>query len=250
MCFHSLWADIFTNCFVAWAFWPISTWITLFKHISSIHVNMITVCECVCVVPCLRFLCSTEKNCVYFSSSSSSCYLTSSGPLTNRPNGEKIEHFIGTPVRTPPGFMANRQCLLLSWERQNKERVAGRGRWGEEKQGKEQRDPNLHVLIGQLKLTGIISGKLCWSYYTVHILNTFAGQTSATGDVCWIYYVNCSRPLETNCTFLLVCKRQSQRSKHNFCRFDWSTMAGNKVLSESLVMHFFACLHLWCWKSQ
>lgn len=66
MCFHSLWADIFTNCFVAWAFWPISTWITHFVHISSIHVNMITVCECVCVVPCLR-LCAALKKIVYTS---------------------------------------------------------------------------------------------------------------------------------------------------------------------------------------
>lgn len=32
-------------------------------------------------------------------------------PMTNPPNWEKIERFIGTPVRTPPGFMADRQCL-------------------------------------------------------------------------------------------------------------------------------------------
>lgn len=47
------------------------------------------------------------------------CYLTSSGPLTNPPNREKIEHFIGTPVRTLPGFMASRQCLSLNQERQS-----------------------------------------------------------------------------------------------------------------------------------
>lgn len=55
---------------------------------------------------------------------------------------------------------------------------------GEESRVKEQSDPILHLHIELLKLTGNISGKGSFSYYTVNILNTFVGKTSATGDVC------------------------------------------------------------------
>lgn len=41
--------------------------------------------------------------------------------------------------------------------------------------------------------------------------------------------------------FLLVCKRQSQWNKQNFGCSDWSTTDGDKVLTESWVMLFFAC---------
>lgn len=117
---------------------------------------------------------------------------------------------------------------------------------GEESRVKEQSDPILHLHIELLKLTGNISGKGSLSYYTVNILNTFAGKTSATGDVCWIYYVNSSRSLETNCTFLLFGKRQSQWNKHNFCCFDWSTTYGDKVLTENWVMLFLHIISI-CW---
>lgn len=48
----------------------------------------------------------------------------------------------------------------------------------------------------------------------VNILNTFTGQTSATGDVCRVYYVSCSRLFETNCTFLQ--KGKSLQNKNGF----------------------------------
>lgn len=47
------------------------------------------------------------------------------GPRRTHQNGEKIERFIGTPVRTPSGFMANRQCLSFSREKQSKKGLGG-----------------------------------------------------------------------------------------------------------------------------
>lgn len=54
------------------------------------------------------------------------------GPPTNPPNREKMERFIGTAVRTPPGFMASRQRLSLSPEK------AGIEEEGETGKGTEQ----------------------------------------------------------------------------------------------------------------
>lgn len=125
--------------------------------------------------------------------------------------------------------------------------MGGRGGWvGEEKQGEGTERSYLHLHIEPLKLTGTISGKGSFNYYTVNILNTFTGQTSATGDVCWIYYVNCSRSLETNCTFLLVCKRQSQWNAHHFCCSHWSTTDSDKVITElshAFLLHVISI----CW---
>lgn len=78
------------------------------------------------------------------------CYLTSFRPLTNSPNREKMERFIGTPVRAPPGFMANRQCLSL-----NRERQKGKRGWGDADKynAEEQSDPKPHLHTELLKLT-------------------------------------------------------------------------------------------------
>lgn len=76
------------------------------------------------------------------------CYLTSSGPLTNPPNREKIEHFIGTPARAPSGFMTNRQRLSLSRERKSKKKekgVAGGLLEKTENRVKEQKEPEHEV---------------------------------------------------------------------------------------------------------
>lgn len=92
----------------------------------------------------------------------------------------------------------------------------------------------MHLHTEPLKLTGTISGKELLVYYTVNILNTFTEQTSATGDVCWIYCVNCwkLKLLKSNCTFLRVCYRLNQQNKHDFCSFDWSKTDGKNVLTE------------------
>ena len=77
-------------------------------------------------------------------------YLTSFSPLTHSPNREKMERFIGTPVRLPPGFMANRQCLSLNRERQKGKK--GRGDVDQHK-AEEQSGPKLHLHTELLKLT-------------------------------------------------------------------------------------------------
>lgn len=75
------------------------------------------------------------------------------GPPTNPPNREKIERFIGTPVRTPPGFMTNRQCLSLSRERQSTNGWKGEAEREKKNRVKEQSDPNLRFPIEPLKGT-------------------------------------------------------------------------------------------------
>lgn len=59
--FHSSEADIFTNCLAVWAFWPLNTWITHFRRIWSIHVDIPAVCLWVC--PCAPvFACSRRTD--------------------------------------------------------------------------------------------------------------------------------------------------------------------------------------------
>lgn len=135
--------------------------------------------------------------------------------------------------------MANRRRLSLSWERQSRKQ---RGR-------KRKRD-RMHT--EPLKLTGTCSGEESLVYYAVNILNTFTEQTSATGDVCWIYYVNCwkLKLLKSNCTFLRVRYRLKQRNKHGFCCFDGSTRTNEKnVLTEGSHAPFYIIwLYLNTWK--
>lgn len=66
-----------------------------------------------------------------------------------------------------------------STERGRRER---RGGWW--KDTKEQSDLKPHLHRDLLKLTGTTSGKHSLNYDTADILNTFAGQIGATGDVC------------------------------------------------------------------
>lgn len=56
--FHSLQADIFTNCLAVWTYWPLSTWITHFM----------CVCVCVCfILPC------GYSHCLFMSTPVPSC---------------------------------------------------------------------------------------------------------------------------------------------------------------------------------
>lgn len=72
-----------------------------------------------------------------------------------------MERFIGTLVRAPPGFMANRQCLSLNRERQEgkKEWVVVVGGGTEKHTAEEQSDPERHLHTEPLKLTRTTSGK-------------------------------------------------------------------------------------------
>lgn len=79
------------------------------------------------------------------------CYLPSFRPLRNSPNREKLERLIGTPVRAPPGFIANRQCLSLNRERpKGKKGWMGGGGNAEKHKAEEQGDPKPHLHIGLL----------------------------------------------------------------------------------------------------
>lgn len=98
------------------AVFHLSTWILFVYECVCLFLRL-----CACTPPSFTTSCSP-------SFSSSLCYLTSSGPPTNPLSREKIERFIGTPVRTPPGFMASRQRLSLR-KRQSK-------KWWEEEEGR------------------------------------------------------------------------------------------------------------------
>lgn len=60
--FHGSEADIFTDCLVVWAFWPLNTWITHFRSVRSVHVDIPAVCLCACpCAPVFACLCRTDE---------------------------------------------------------------------------------------------------------------------------------------------------------------------------------------------
>ena len=117
----------FTRFLAVWAHWPLITWITYFQcaaeSLSFFHVDVPAVCLWVCLcVPWVWVRASHWWNCVPLLPLLLLLMLSHFlwAPPTNPPNREKIERFIGAPVRTPPGFMANRQRLSLGGERRSK----------------------------------------------------------------------------------------------------------------------------------
>lgn len=128
------------------------------------------------------------------------------GPWQTHQTGRKWSALLGRLSGLPPGFMANRQCLSLNWERQRGVgegggRVGGREGAEAQSRGTEWSKTSFAYRIVQTDMSHLwkMLTKLRHCEHLEHICRT--------NQCCWSCLWNLLWQLETNCTFFATLQK-------------------------------------------